>query len=156
VCSLTSFQTLCLSSHERTSGANLAKQSRPDAKLMDVVRMLQMMVGPFRKDITLAQKRKRQSGTYTMFPRNSTELEVPFWRELASVFDSPDLRLAFLSKFQAVLDIRLEKYRLRRPARSALPHPCNPSTRAGVWLAFYGPPVTSPFHPAEFSHPRGV
>jgi hypothetical protein len=81
-------------------------------KLMDAVQILQMMVGPFRKDITVAQKRKKQSGTYTMFPSNSTELEVPFWRALASVFDSPELRLAFLSKFQAVLDMRLEKYDL--------------------------------------------
>jgi hypothetical protein len=75
------------------------------------------MVGPFRKEITLAQKRAKQSGTYTMFAANSTSMAVPFWHQLAALFDSPRLRVAFLTKFHAVLQIRLQAYVPDTPSR---------------------------------------
>jgi len=65
-----------------------------------------VVVGPLRKSVTRAQKRKFL-GTFEHIPSSSADVNVPFWRAWATLFDSQELKMAYLDKFASTVSARL-------------------------------------------------
>lgn len=63
-------------------------------------------MGPLRKSVTRAQKRKFL-GTFEHIPSSSADVNVPFWRAWATLFDSQELKMAYLDKFASTVSARL-------------------------------------------------